>query len=79
MDRVNQYLLTVTGPIIDKAIGTYETRMAHELTRLKQLAMINPLISEEEVTAAKQKQKKGTTALKNTQPRLDSIRLILFQ
>ncbi|MSP18461.1 MAG: RNA polymerase-associated protein RapA [Bdellovibrionales bacterium] len=79
MDRVNQYLLTLTGPIIDNAISTYETRMSHELTRLKQLAMINPLISDEEVAAAKQKQKKGTTALKNTQARLDSIRLILFQ
>jgi len=58
---------------------TYQNRMAEEINRLKHLSTINPLISKDEVVAAETKLKKGLTALKSTQPRLDSIRLILFQ
>jgi ATP-dependent helicase HepA len=79
IDRVNKHLEKATAPIIQNAIKSYEERMAAELNRMKQLAKINPLISDEEVEAAIQKQKKGTSALKSTQPRLDSIRLLLFQ
>ncbi len=79
MERAHKALIKLSAPIVEKAIQNYEARMTNELTRLKQLAKINPLISEDEVSAAKEKQKKGVVALKTTQPRLDSIRLILFQ
>jgi len=79
MEKVNKALIEVASPIVEKAIKSYEERLSVEFRRLQQLSKINPLISEEEVLAAKEKQKKGVTALKTTLPRLDSIRLIIFQ
>lgn len=79
MEKANQSVMKTVKPIVENAMKSYQTRMGEELSRLKHLATINPLISEDEILAAAQKQKKGLAALKSTQPRLDSIRLILFQ
>ncbi|MFM8316669.1 MAG: helicase-related protein, partial [Deltaproteobacteria bacterium] len=79
MEKVNQQLVKTAKPLIDKAVESYEKRMTAELKRLKQLASVNPLISEDEILGAIDKQKKGVAALKATQPRLDSIRMLLFQ
>lgn len=79
MEKANKAITKLSAPIIEAAVKSYEERLSAELKRLEQLSKINPLISEDEVSAAKEKQKKGVASLKTTQPRLDSIRLILFQ
>lgn len=79
LEKANKTVLKNAAPLVEAAMGSYTTRMEQEISRLKQLAKINPLISEEEILAALEKQKKGLAALKSTQPRLDSIRLLLFQ
>ena len=79
MEKANKQITQAAAPRIEEAVKSFELRMKSEITRLKHLATINPLISEDEVQGALEKQKKGVAALKATQPRLDSIRLILFQ
>jgi ATP-dependent helicase HepA len=79
MEKANKQITQAAAPRIEEAVKSFELRMKSEITRLKHLATINPLISEDEVQGALEKQKKGVAALKSTQPRLDSIRLILFQ
>ncbi|MBM4304135.1 MAG: RNA polymerase-associated protein RapA [Deltaproteobacteria bacterium] len=79
MEKANKIVVKNSTPVVEHAMRTYQNRMAEEINRLKHLSTINPLISKDEVVAAETKLKKGLTALKSTQPRLDSIRLILFQ
>lgn len=78
VEKGNAKILETTKPIITSAIKHWNEKFSHELARLEHLSKINPLIGKEEIEANRDKHLEGASILKSTAPRLDAIRLLVF-
>ncbi len=64
---------------ISTATRHRKERLEQERARLRHLAQINPLITEEELKAHEVLQNEGLKALSESEPRLDAIRLLVSE
>jgi len=76
LEKATAHAEKKAGPIIKQAKTDWEKRSWSELSRLRELAKINPLISPEELDAEEWKMKEGLMALSSVVPRLDAIRVL---
>ena len=64
-------------PYLNEYHGEIETYMDHEVSRLEQLSKVNPAIAPDEVDLLRAMKKLMLESMKNSQLRLEGIRLIL--
>ena len=64
---------------IDQAVAKAKEDLGQELSRLKSLAMINPLVADEEVATMEERLETTLECLSRAQPRIDAVRLIFTQ
>jgi hypothetical protein len=62
--------------IVQKALHEMRTVAGGEAERLKKLKVVNPSISDLEIQRAEDEVVRLETAIKNTAPQLDALRLI---
>ncbi len=77
-DRANKATEDLAKPILEKAVAGWSERQDREISRLSELARVNPLISREERAAQEAKKEQGIAAIREASPRLDAIRLLVF-
>lgn len=61
---------------IQSSMSKAQSILGHELSRLKALAVVNPLVSEEEVATMEERLRLTLECLERAQPRIDAVRLI---
>jgi ATP-dependent helicase HepA len=76
--QANDAMERDAAPRLEAAIRHRRQRLGGETERLRQLARVNPLITEREITEHETKSAAGIAALKESRPRLEGIRLVIL-